>query len=685
MSETEFVIPAEPQAGMSAEALDAAAQQAEILSNDLEELAKIVEGQLDLSDPAGLLRLRAASLRADRFRIVVVGGFSRGKSTLLNAVLGTDILPQKVTPSTAIITMLEYAERPRARVSFLDGNAPDEILTVDEFRARYVLSEEDISDGKVDTDRFSLVDHAVVSYPVDLCRHRVELVDSPGLQDEKTRTERTIRFLHRADAVVMVLDATALLTEDELHFLDTVLLPEGLKNIFFVINKWNLIEQQVLRPADAAKEYADLEARIESRLAPFCRVGARDLSTERIFRVDALGALKARMRNPPSIERLEETNLPAFERALQRFLVEERRRVKLDVVLGTVKTVSEEVHRFIATQEVMAGKSIEEIEGELRLLEPKLERLRGIRKHILAFLDAQSANLRDRLTISFQKHIERIEARLPEEVEEFDLTEITQGSMVWKSLTDWARSDENKFANKVKRCVEPQLRKLLERHFAAWRQSAVKNEIQAVTKDVDTHLQEEAAEYQRVMREIEDQLGIHGTALNVDALVEQWLHSPDNREEGAFELSGVGAIGDMSWLIGSIAVDIAAEVVAHMATAWIPIVGLIISAARLLWREAKLRQQIKEKIVLNATEGLRRLGQVKAALIRERVEESFAKLKNKVAGSINDEIAIVEASLQTIIDRKRDKETSVEEERQRLASARNMMGATIGRIRSAAS
>ena len=39
----------------------------------------------------------------------------------------------------------------------------------------------------------------------------------------------------------MVLDATALLTEDEIHFLETVLLPEGLHNIFFVINKWNLI------------------------------------------------------------------------------------------------------------------------------------------------------------------------------------------------------------------------------------------------------------------------------------------------------------------------------------------------------------------------------------------------------------------------------------------------------------
>lgn len=683
MNETDVIAPAEPQAGMSSEALDKAAQQAGLLANGLEELAGIVKGQLGLTEPAGHLEMRAASLRADRFRIVVVGGFSRGKSTLLNAMLGTDILPQKAVPATAIITMLEYAKQPSVRVRFAMEGAPDDILSLDEFRSRYVLSEEDINDGQVETDRFSRIDHAVVSYPIDLCRHRVELVDSPGLQDDPARTARTIRFLRRADAVVMVLDATALLTEDEIHFLETVLLPEGLHNIFFVINKWNLIKEFIVRPSEAAKQIAELEARIDARLKPFCRIGQRDLSAERIFRIDAYGALKARMWAPGDPAELAATNVPAFEEAVQRFLVNERRNAKLDVVLGTVKTVEEEVRRFLAAQEAMMAKSIEEVEEDLRLLQPKLERLRSIRQHILGFLDSQSSNLQDRLGISFQHHIDKLEAKLPDEVETFDLSDILQGSLVWKALTDWARADENKFAQKVKRCIEPQVKKLLARHFTAWREAVVKDEIQTVTIDVDKHLHAEAEEYRRVMQEIEEQLGVQGSTLDIDLLVERWMHPPEE-EGGQFELSSVGAFGDMGWLIGSIAIDITADVVWHMTFAWLPIVGLIITAIRMLWREGRLRQNIREKVVQNTTDGLRRVSQAKIMMIRQQVRESFEKLKNKIAGSINEEIAVVEASVQSIIDQKRDRETSAEEELQKLAAARSAIGEVIRRIHSAA-
>lgn len=682
MSETE-VIPAETQAGMAAEGLDEAAQQAGLLADGLEEMAALVGGHLGLAEPASNLALRAASLRADRFRIVVVGGFSRGKSTLLNAMLGTDILPQKAVPATAIITILEYAAQPSVRVRFATEGTPDDVLSLEEFRSRYVLSEEDINDGLVDTDRFSRIDHAVLSYPIDLCRHRVELVDSPGLQDDPARTARTIRFLRRADAVVMVLDATTLLTEDEIQFLETVLLPEGFRNIFFVINKWNLIEEFVLRPSDVAKQVAELEARIQARLAPFCREGQRDLSAERIFRVDAFGALRSRMREPRDTARLAATNVPAFEEALQRFLVNDRRGAKTAIVLGTVKTVEEEVQRYLATQKALGSKSLEEVEAELGLLQPKLERLRSIRQHIEGFLDSQSANLQDRLAISFQHHIDKIEAKLPEEVEAFDLSEILAGSLVWKALTDWARADENKFAQKVKRCIEPQVKRLLARHFTEWREQAVKKDIEMVAKDVDKHLHAEAEEYRRVMQEIEEQLGVQGSTLDIDALVGIWMHPPEG-EGGQFELSGIGAFGDMGWLIGSIAVDIAAEVVWHMTFLWLPIVGLLISAVRMLWREGQLRQSIREKIVENTTEGLQRLSHVKAAMIRQQVRGSFEKLKSKIAGSINEEISVVEASLQSIIDRKRDKELSVEGERRRLGDVQTAVTAVIGRIHAAA-
>ena len=129
------------------------------------------------------------------------------------------------------------------------------------------------SDGRVredgpridEFDRFSRVEHATVSYPIEFCRHRVDVVDSPGLGEHETRTRRVLGFLSQADAVVLVLDATQLLTQEETHFLESVLLGLGLRNIFFVINRWNVLESQFLNPGERAKQVESLNHRIERR------------------------------------------------------------------------------------------------------------------------------------------------------------------------------------------------------------------------------------------------------------------------------------------------------------------------------------------------------------------------------------------------------------------------------------
>jgi hypothetical protein len=611
---------------------------------------------------------------------LVVGEFKRGKSTLLNALLGDDVLPRKVAECTAVVTLIRYGSRAEVQVRFEDGQVEGPI-TIDEFRRRYELRLEDSEDRNTAVDRFSRVDHAVLSYPLELCRHRVELVDSPGLGSHQTRSLRTQKFLPKADAVVFVLYAPQFLKEDESHFLEAVLLPMGLKNVFFVINGWNLIEDSVVRPEDADREREELETYIRQRLNPFCFIDGHDRSSERIFRVNALGALKARMRRPPGLAMLEESNVPAFEESLQRFLVEDRGRARTDATLGALRTASAEADRYIATQLALADRSVSEIEAERVALQPKLDRLRGIRQHVVGYLDSQSATLQDRLVISFQGHIRKLDEALPAEVDKLDLSEITKGSMVWVSLSDWMRRDENKFAHKVERCLTPQVRRLLERHFATWQQSVVKNEMQAVMIDVDKHLQEEAAEYQRVMREIEEQVGIHTSPLQIKELVARWLgYQEGSAGASRFALDAGGAFGDMSWVVGSIALDVAAEVLLHMASVWIPIVGVVITLVRLACRELTLRSQLKEKIVVALREGLAMANLNEATKIRGRIRDGFDGLKEKVSGNIDEEIALIDASMQAIIDRKKNREFSAQEERQRLDKARQTIAATVEQL-----
>jgi hypothetical protein len=660
-----------------------AEQRALLMAETLDRVAAIAQEQLGLPEEARKLQARAQQVRDDRFRVLVVGEFKRGKSTLLNALLGDDILPRKVAECTAVVTLIQYGEQPGVRVIFDDGR-PDENLSVTEFRARYELTLEDADDREAAADRFSHVDHAVVSYPVELCRHRIELVDSPGLGAHRIRSQRTQRFLSQSDAIVFVLYAPQFLKEDESHFLEAILLPLGLRNIFFVVNGWNLIDEAVIRPEDAEREKQELEGHIRLRLTPFCVLDGKDHSAERIFRVNALGALKSRMRRPPSQAMLQESNVLPFEESLQRFLVEDRGRVRAEAVLGILRATFDETNRFIATQLSLAGRSIAEIEAERVAMQPKLERLRGIRQHIAGFLDSQSANLQDRLVLSFEKYIERIDAELPQAVEKFDLQQVTSGLMVWKAMTDKLRSEENKFARKVERHVKPQVQRFLEERFAVWQQSVLRNEMQAVKIDVDKYLQEEAAEYLRVVHDIEAQLGIHGSPLQIQELVQRWLSPGSGETSSKFDLSGIGAVVDVAPLLAGIVADVVLHAAVSATLLWLaPLVGLVISAVRLAWRESQLRDEIRLKIHEAIRDGLQSTARSETIVIRNRIKDAFNALKERIVGNIDAEIAIIDGSLQAIIDRKKHKEYSAAQERERLEAARLAFGDSLATLRSA--
>ena len=55
-------------------------------------------------------------LAENRFVLAVIGQFSRGKSTLMNAILGDAYLPTGVLPTTAVVTKINYGSTPRAMV-----------------------------------------------------------------------------------------------------------------------------------------------------------------------------------------------------------------------------------------------------------------------------------------------------------------------------------------------------------------------------------------------------------------------------------------------------------------------------------------------------------------------------------------------------------------------------------------
>ena len=258
--------------------------------------AELLEGLADTVDgtgivgvgpaaPAAYLRSTAERVREGRFVVLLLGCFSSGKSTLLNALLGQPVLPVKVNPCTAILTEVVYAESPS--VESVRPVAPGEpgrvepmtpSAFVDLFQLR---TSSETEAGAEATDRFGDVDRAVVGWPLPAAAERGGAARQPRASTTTRCAPRArSRRLPDADAVIVVLSANRFLTDLERRTLRRELLPLGLRNLFFPVTMVDLLSSLADDPGPAMTDLAPGRGSSSARCARWAaRTGSRSGSS----------------------------------------------------------------------------------------------------------------------------------------------------------------------------------------------------------------------------------------------------------------------------------------------------------------------------------------------------------------------------------------------------------------------
>ncbi|MGH2344333.1 MAG: dynamin family protein, partial [Chloroflexota bacterium] len=208
----------------------------------LDELATI-NAEVGQAARAARIRESRDALLEQRFTLLVLGEFKRGKSTLVNRLVGRDVLPVGAAPTTAVITRITYGEEPAARLILADGT--ERAVELGRLTEEITLAQ---TDEGVNQRRHAGIARAEVTIPAVICRDGVDIVDSPGLGEHSTRTEVTYEALPAADAVIFVADAAQLGSEDE-GFVRERLLGAEIDHVFFVINKWDRVFNEAEDPA----------------------------------------------------------------------------------------------------------------------------------------------------------------------------------------------------------------------------------------------------------------------------------------------------------------------------------------------------------------------------------------------------------------------------------------------------
>jgi small GTP-binding protein len=278
-------------------------------------------------DNADLEALRQAEEDLEElFLLVVVGEFNSGKSALINSLLGAEVLPEGVTPTTASINLLRYG--PHA------GERP-------------------MSDFVVER-----------TYPADFLRE-ISIVDTPGPNAIIRRHEELTRnFVPRSDLVLFITSADRPFTESERGFMETI--REWGKKIVLVLNKIDLLQSQ-----------EDLE-----RVLNFIEDNSVALLGQRpeIFPVSARMARRAKANEDPEQrdKLLRASRFDALEQYIFTTLDEAGRiRLKLSTPLGVAGRIVQK-YRDVAHTRLRVleedFKTVQNIEADLNLYAQDMKR-----------------------------------------------------------------------------------------------------------------------------------------------------------------------------------------------------------------------------------------------------------------------------------------------------------------------
>ena len=146
--------------------------------------------------------------RSRPVRVAIVGEFNAGKSTFINAVMGADVAPTGVLPTTATLHHLRYAPDPFARIQFYDGDVKERIVPSTELRAALKAS---------DTANVKRVE---ILMPIASLT-RVEILDTPGFNaPDQRHTDAARSAFEEADAAIWLLDANQPLKQSERRILE---------------------------------------------------------------------------------------------------------------------------------------------------------------------------------------------------------------------------------------------------------------------------------------------------------------------------------------------------------------------------------------------------------------------------------------------------------------------------------
>lgn len=313
-----------------------------------------------------VIRANAELVSSRLYRVAVIGAFKRGKSSLINALIGASVLPTDVLPLTAAITRLTYGTERKIIIHYKDGTGEEKTL-------------EELMDYATKYDRkreatAATVREIEVKYPSVLCKNHIEILDTPGLNDNEAMSEVTLSVLGDVDAAIVVISAKTPLDMTEQDLVIDLIRQEGIRHLVFVATFLDLIEDEedksrileLIRSriatdllSRAADEFAEKPELVEK--------ARRILTSPDLFGVSSRQAMQGFTNDDKKL--LKESRFPAFKEELQALLTAAQSADIPKKVESVANLVASSIPQWQAAEAELLSQQHREASDKLRAVE----------------------------------------------------------------------------------------------------------------------------------------------------------------------------------------------------------------------------------------------------------------------------------------------------------------------------
>ncbi len=369
---------------------------------------------------ADIRTTRIPKLEAERFNLVILGEFNHGKSTFVNALLGEEVLPTGITPTTAAINHVVWAEKLRARAILKTGDVID-------------LAPPALADWvTVAGTKWEEVTYVELGYPAEILTGNVTLVDTPGVNDlNEQRADVTYGYVPRADAVIFLLDAGQALKDSEREFLSSHVLAGSRDRLIFILGKADLLSD------------SEREAVID-----YVRKGLAKLVDDPV--VFPISAREWLAGDPDAHGKKE---LLAY---LERFLDTDRAQILLDNAAGDGARTAAYLQQNLGVKMRAYDLDLEDLESRIEQVRNQLDTSKRTLDELHGRIAAEAAAIRAQVHLDLDTFARHFAEALPAQIDSVDAQDVKRylPGFLEEKFKEWAELEGAKLAALLEHLAE---------------------------------------------------------------------------------------------------------------------------------------------------------------------------------------------------------------------------------------